>query len=98
MISVSIPIDAAVLFALGGTLMAASGILMYMMIGEVNRKVSEDQQIGYWFFYPSKVFRITREHRRLYPHSHLNAVRIVLTIVGGILIIASAARLSHFWR
>ncbi len=97
-INLTIPVSAAILFAIGGTLIVVSGIITYVMIGEVNRKLPEDQQIGYIFFYPAKAFRITREYRRLYPNSHLNTVRIVLNIVGGILIIACAARLSHFWR
>ncbi len=98
MINVTMPVSAVVLFALGGTLGIISAIIFYVMIAEVNRKLPDDQQIGYFLFYPSKVFRITREYRRLYPHGHLNTVRIVLTIVGGILIIACAAQLNRFWR
>jgi hypothetical protein len=99
MISLNIPIGAAVLFAFGGTLVVVSGILFYMMIGEVNRKLPEDQQIGYFGFYPAKVFRITGEFRRLYPHSHINTLRIVLTIIGFLLMVASAApQFRDLWR
>ena len=95
---ITVPIDAAVLFVAGGSLIVVSGFIFYVMIGKVNRKLPDNEQIGYIGFYPAKVFRITGEYRRLYPQSHLNVVRIVLNIAGGILIIASAARLSHFWR
>jgi hypothetical protein len=94
---ITVPINVVLLFAAGTTLIIAANFVLYVMIGEVNRKLPEDQQIGYLGFYPAKAFRITREYRRFYPHSHLNTVRIILTIVGGILIIASAMRMSHFW-
>ena len=91
----TVPVCVAVLFSAGGTLIMTSAFVLHAMIGKVNQKLPEDQQIGYVFFYPSKAFRITREYKRLYPHSHLNAVRVALTVVGGILIIASAAVLSR---
>jgi hypothetical protein len=93
---ITIPIGVAFLFAAGGTLAIASAIISYAMIGKINRKLPEDQQIGYVLFYPSKGFRITREYRRLYPGSHLNMWRIVLIMIGGILVIASAVWYSHF--
>jgi len=75
-----------------------SAFMVYVMIGKINRKLPEDQQIGYFGFYPTKAFRIAREYRRLYPRSHLNAVRIVLNVIGFAFLVACAARLSHFWR
>lgn len=94
----TIPISVAILFAAGGTLIMASAFMLYAMIGKVNRNLPEDQQLGYLGFYPTKAFRITREYRRFYPRSHLNAIRIVLNVLGFALIVASAARLSQFWR
>jgi hypothetical protein len=92
------PISIAILFAAGGTLIMISAFMLYVMIGKVNRNLPEDQQLGYLGFYPTKAFKITQEYRRFYPRSRLNAVRIVLTVLGFALIVASAARLSHFWR
>lgn len=93
---ISLPIDVAVLIALGTSLMFASGLILYAMIGKVNRKLPEDKQIAYLGFYPAKAFKITREYRRLYPRSHLNSVRIALAVIGFALEVAAAARLSHF--
>ena len=76
----------------------ASAFMFYAMVGKVNQKLPEDQRTGYLGFYPAKAFRITREYKRFYPHSYLNVVRIVLNVLGGALIVASAARLSYFWR
>ena len=83
------------LFAAGGTLIMTSAFVLYAMIGKINLKLPEDQQIGYVLFYPSKAFRITREYKRLYPDSHLNAVRIALVLAGGLVIIGAAALLSR---
>jgi hypothetical protein len=94
----TIPISVAILFAAGGTLIMTSAFMLYAMIGKVNRRLPEDRQLGYLGFYPTKAFRIAREYRCFYPRSHLNAVRIVLNVLGFALIAASAARLSHFWR
>ena len=97
MITFNIPVSAAILFAVGGTLIVVSSIIVYVMIGEVNRKLPEDQQIGYVLFYPTKAFRVTREYRRLYPHGHLNTVSIVLNVIGFILGACAAALWSHHW-
>lgn len=94
----NIPVSVAILFAAGGTLVMTSAFMLYAMVGKVNRKLPEDQQLGYIGFYPTKALRITREYRRFYPGSRLNAVRIVLNVLGFAFILASAARLSQFWR
>jgi hypothetical protein len=94
----TLPIGIAILLGAGISLIITSGFIFYAMIGKVNRKLPDNEQIGYIGFYPAKVFRITAEYRRLYPHSHLNAVRILLSVVGFILGACAAARLSHFWR
>lgn len=98
LINLDIPLAAAILFVAGGTMIVVSGIIAYVMIGEVNRKLPEGQQIGYLLFYPSKAFRIGREYRRLYPRSHLNVVRIILNVLGFALILAAGARLNGLWH
>jgi len=99
---ISFPIDVVVLFALGTTSIIASGLVLYMMIGEVNRKLPEDRQIPYFFSfsYPyfSKFTTIKREYKRFYPTSHLHTVRIVLNVLGSIFMLAGAVRLSRFLR
>ncbi len=52
-----------------------SGLLLYVMIGEVNRRLPDNKQIPYLFMYPGKVSRIKAEFRRYYPDSRLNFVR-----------------------
>jgi len=33
------------------------------MIGEVNRKLTDEAQIPYFFLYPGKVSKVKREHK-----------------------------------
>ena len=46
---ITFPIDVAVLVALGITSIIASSLVLYVMIGHVNQKLPEDQQIPYFF-------------------------------------------------
>jgi hypothetical protein len=95
---IAIPVSVLILFAAAISLIIGANLVLYAMIGEVNRKLPENQQIGYLGFYPSKAFRITREYRRFYPDGHLNTLRVIFNVLGFILGVCAAARLSHFWR
>lgn len=99
---INFPLDVAVLVALGTTSIIASSLVLYFMIGHVNRKLSEDKQIPYLFSfsypYVSKATTIKREYKRFYPNSHLHIVRIALNVFAFVLMVAAAARLSHFVR
>jgi hypothetical protein len=98
----TVPVSVVMLFAAGTTLIIASGLVLYSIISEVNRKLPEEQQIPYLFSvsypYVSKAATIKREYGRFYPNDHPHAVRIVLNVLGFILMVACAAQLSHFWR
>ena len=98
MMKLTVPISVAIMLAAGTTLIIAATLVLYVMIGEINRRLPEDGQIGYMGFHPGKALTITREYRRLYPSGRLNTLRILLTIAGGILLIAAAAKLGHYWR
>lgn len=87
-----------ILFVSATSLVIGANLVLYVMVGEINRKLPEDQQIGYLGFYPSKAFKITREYRRFYPNGNLNTVRIIFNVLGFILGACAVARLSHFWR
>ena len=97
---ITVPIGVAVLVGLGATSIIASSLILYVMIGHVNRKLPEDEQIPYFFSfsypYVSKATTIRREYKRFYPNGHLHTVRIVLNVLGLILMLASAIQLSHF--
>ena len=82
--------------SLATTCMISAGFVMYAMIGKVNRKLPDNDQIGYLGFYWSKVRRIFREYRRLYPGGRLAALYKVLTAVGCGLMVACAWAIGIF--
>lgn len=90
---------AIVLVNVGVGCLVASGALMYQEIGEVNRKLPDNQQISYLLFYSEKVSRIKREHKRLYPQSSIDRFRVVFQIVGLALMLlaALASGVFKFW-
>lgn len=49
----------------------ASGLILYAMVGEVNRKLPDEKQIEYLFMYPGKVGKIKSEYRKYYPNGRL---------------------------
>jgi hypothetical protein len=54
-----------------------------MMIGEVNRKNHDDQQISFFWFDLSKIVRIFKEYRRLYPEGKLHLAALGSIALGG---------------
>jgi hypothetical protein len=52
-----------------------SGMLTYAMIGEINRKRSEDRQISYFWFTAVKMNDISSEYRDYYPLGKLRRYR-----------------------
>ncbi|MDX6403194.1 MAG: hypothetical protein QOH70_649 [Blastocatellia bacterium] len=69
----SIRIIAGVIFFCLGTASAIiSTMFRTMMIGEVNRKKSEDELISYVGSTPLKTQRIFSEYRRLHPNGRLH--------------------------
>jgi len=99
---ITVSVSVVVLLAAGTTFIVTSNLVLYMMIGQVNRKLPEDQQIPYFFSfsypYATKAATIKREYKRFYLNSHLHTVRVVLNVLGFIFMLAAAWQLSHFWR
>ena len=86
----------ALLISMATSVIVGSGFVLYMMIGEVNRKLPQSEQIPYIFSqlssYIGKLRRVKREYRRLYPDGKLNKIRVVLQVIGFILIVTCALR------
>lgn len=49
-----------------------ANMFLYVMIGEINRKRQDANQISYFGFAYPKIRRIFREYRRLYPDGKAN--------------------------
>jgi len=89
---------AGVLFVcLGTTCALIAGILTHREIGEVNRKLSDEEQISYSFMYPGKMQKIKAEYHRLYPNGRVDAWRSTFQI-GLFVFLALAAITSGFFK
>ena len=71
----------AVLLAGAVTLMICSGLVIFAMIGEVNSRLPEDQQVSYLWGYPGKLSGIRDQYRRFYPTGTLSRLLTVLQAV-----------------
>jgi hypothetical protein len=94
MIEMSLPTLAFLSGALTFTMLSA--LLLYMMIGQVNRKLPNEEQIPYLFMYPGKVRRIKQEHRRFFPESRMNTLRVACNALAALLAAALAWRVGIF--
>jgi hypothetical protein len=77
--------EVMVLLAASATSAVLSALAISAMIGEVNRKLPDGQQVRYLLGYPGKLSEIKRKYRAMYPDGHM--ARIVgvlelLTILG----------------
>jgi len=99
---ITVPVGVVALLAAGTTFIVTSNLILYMMIGQVNRKLPENQQIPYFFSfsypYVNRMATIKREYKRFYPGGCLQMTRTVLNVLGFVLMAAGAWHLSHFWR
>jgi hypothetical protein len=73
-----------------------SGFIFTQEIGEVNRKLPEDQQISYWWMYAEKHARIKQLYKRFYPNGRLHLIGRLLEAVGIALCIAAAIASGFF--
>jgi|HubBroStandDraft_2_1064218.scaffolds.fasta_scaffold36558_2 hypothetical protein len=59
------------LFTGAVSLGVVSNLVLYAMVGEVNRKVPEDEQIKYMFWFPGKLAKVKKKYRNSYPRGRL---------------------------
>jgi hypothetical protein len=87
-----------VLFALGASCMILSGCCLMQEIGEVNRKLPDDQQIPYWGMYSDKRAKIRGEYKRLYPHGRVHFARRAFEIAGILFFLLAILAVRFFKR
>src|SRR5258706_21566 len=75
----------AVLVGIGTTLAISSALVVSAMIGEVNRRLPDDQQISYLWGYPGKISGIKEKYKRFYPKGSLSKVLTVLQVLIGMI-------------
>jgi len=70
-----LPVSGLVFLSLAATCAIVSGFLVYQEIGEVNRKLSDEERIPYLFMYPGKMQKIRTQYERLYPKARVDLWR-----------------------
>ena len=85
-----------VLGALAISCFVASGFFLTQEIGEINRKLPENQQISYWWMYAEKYARVKKEYKRLYPKGRIHLLGNIFGAVGIVLLLLAAIAAGFF--
>ena len=75
--TIPLNISALLLILMGTSSILISSLVLSQEIGEVNRKLSNGDQISYWGMHAIKMAKIKREYKRLYPQGKLDVIRQV---------------------
>jgi len=70
------------LFCLAGSCSILSGFFLWQEIGEINRKLTDAEQISYWGMHAVKMARIKAEYKRLYPLGKIDVMRRIFQYLG----------------
>jgi hypothetical protein len=67
-----------------------SVVVVVIMVGEVNRKLSDAERLSYLFIVPGRVRAIRRAYLRSYPRGYLDMLRLSCNALAAFLILAIA--------
>jgi len=67
-------VAAAVFFCIAMSGIMCGSMVVFMMIGEINRRRPNDDTLKYFGFELDRIGRVTSEYRSLYPHGRLHVV------------------------
>jgi hypothetical protein len=84
-------ITSVVSFCIAMTGLFLANMFLTMMIGEINRKRQEGNQVSYFGFTFPKMLRIFGEYRRLYPERHLLHIYALAAFTLAVIGLASVA-------
>ncbi len=85
-----IPLSVVTLLAAAGTCALLGGFATFAMIGEINRKLSEHDQVSYLGGSYSKFDYVLREYKRQYPKGRLDSVFMLLVALMFLFLVAGA--------
>jgi hypothetical protein len=89
-------IIALVLFFASTSSNLISNFVMFAIIGEVNRKLPDEERIPYLWWHLGKYQRTLREYRRLYPGGRLVMYHFGSLALGMLLLAAFAWEVGFF--
>ena len=84
---IQLPFNTFLPLAIGASAAIVANMLTLIMVGQVNRKLSQSEQISYVSWDIAKVFRY---HRGFYPRSKM----VYLTAICGVVMLASFVALA----
>ena len=93
-------VAAAILGSIASACALTSGHFFYQELGSVNRKLPDDRQISYLWWYSDKYARVRSEYKRLYPDGNLHRLHVGFEIAAFVfLVLASFASgfFKHWW-
>jgi hypothetical protein len=73
-----ISLPAMVLFCLACSCAILSAFFLWQQIGEINRKLPDNERISYWGMHPLKMAKIKIQYKRLYPSGKIDLLRRIL--------------------
>ena len=87
---------AGVLFGIAQVCAITGSVAVYAELSNVNRKLPDDQQISYFWWYFSKYRRVDGLYRQYYPAGRLILLRRICFGIGAASMIAFAKILGFF--
>jgi len=91
-----ISFPAVALFCLACSCAILSAFFLWQQIGEINRKLPDNEQISYWGMHPVKMAKIKREYRRLYPSGKIDLLRRILQYAAFVFLVLLLIPLGFF--
>ena len=87
---------AVILFCLGVSCAILSAFFLWQQIGEINRKLPDNEQVSYWGMHPLKMAKIKREYKRLYPSGKIDLLRRILQYAALVFMVLLVISLGFF--
>ena len=94
MIEVSFTLWQAFLFLSGLGCIFLANFIFFMMIGMINRRLPDSEQVSYLFMYPGQLGKVLKLYKELYPTGFLHVIDISLIVLGFLLLIAGLSTLG----
>jgi hypothetical protein len=83
---------ALALFGAGLSFVITGNLLLFVVVGEVNRKLPDNQQVQYFPWYPGKLSKVTALYSQHYPRGRL------LLLYRGCLALGAVLGLAFAWK
>lgn len=73
-----------------------SSFISVVIVAEVNRRLADNEQVNYFFWYPGRFSKVKRLHRQFYPQSRMIALYYLCVGLAGFFMLAFAWKFGFF--